>query len=88
MEPETRPQTVEHMHARFLVDALLKRAERLHNLGVSFRALANRVGDTRNYHDIAEEALSLLTSAIAHDLLLDRVVNEAASADIARAKGE
>lgn len=83
----TRPVTVEQMHAQFLREALETRAAGLRRLADAFDRLAGQVGETVQYSRIAEQAYHELSWGVAN-LNMERVINEAAGADIARAKGE
>jgi hypothetical protein len=82
-----RPESVEQLHAQFLREALEERAAKLRRLGDTFDRFAADVDSTATYSRLAENALHELTWGIAN-LNVGRLINEAASADVARAKGE
>lgn len=83
----TRPRTLEEFHAKFLREALAARAAGLRQIGDELDRLAEQVDTTASYSRLAENALHAVTWGLAN-LHLERVINEAASADVARAKGE
>jgi hypothetical protein len=81
------PPSVEAMHADFLRDALTQRADGLRRIADAFDRLAKDVDSTASYSRIAAQALHELTWGVAN-LNVERLINEGAGADVARAKGE
>lgn len=84
---DTPTTTVEQMHARFLREALTQRAADLRRIAAEFDDLAAQVDGAASYPRLADRAIHTLAWGIAN-LSLERVANEAAGAEVARAKGE
>ena len=79
--------SVEQMHTGFLKEALTSRAGDLRRLADDFCRLAADVDGANDYVVIANKAIHTLAWGIAN-LGMERVATEAASAEVARAKGE
>lgn len=91
-QPAKRPETLEEFHAKWLGDALADLAARLRDGAERVERCADqiqRVGTpgTANYGTVAADALSEI-QAMLGNLMTERMVREAAAADVARAKGE
>lgn len=81
------PTTVEQMHAGFLREALARRANDLRHIADEFDRLAKRVDGASDYVFLADKAIHELAWGVAN-MGMERVAKEAASAEVARAKGE
>jgi hypothetical protein len=79
--------TVEQMHAKFLREGLQTRAQRLRDLAATFDGLAAQVDTSTSYTTLAADAVHGLAWTTAN-LTMERLVTEAASADVAKANGK
>lgn len=89
---QTRPETEEQWHAKFLRDGIAKRAADLRRLAADIERAADgigRVGQPGNptYARIVEEIVHELNWGIAN-LCVENLIGHAAGADIARAKSD
>ena len=82
-----RPETLEQFYARSLREALATRAAGLRRIADDFDQLAGQVGKTAQYSQVAYNATHELAWGLAN-LGMERLIDEAAGADLAKSKGE